>query len=145
MDCVHYKKGFKYQITTDYVVSIPIKPIEDCVSSLGYVTLTTDGLLTIKKGYAWDGPSGPTFNTADFMRGSLVHDALYQLMRERGLRNIGARHRKAADALLRMMCIEDGMSEIRAWWIWKGLRYGGRPAADPSNVKKIIKAPKKCR
>jgi hypothetical protein len=34
------------------------------------------------KGYAWNGPSGPTLDTRNFMRGSLVHDALYQLMRE---------------------------------------------------------------
>lgn len=60
----------------------------------------------IRKGYAWDGPSGPTFDTANFMRG-------------------------AADNLLRAMCIEDGMSALRACWVWKGVRWGGKGAAGP--------------
>ena len=47
--------------------------------------LNTKGHLIIKRSYAWDGPSGPTIDTKNFMRGSLVHDALYQLMRHEHL------------------------------------------------------------
>jgi hypothetical protein len=61
------------------------------------------------------------------MRGSLVHDALYQLMRE-GLLD-PEQWREPADSLLRAICREDGMSAIRAWWVYKGVRLGGSSAA----------------
>ena len=38
--------------------------------------------LYISKGYSWDGPSGPAIDTPDWIKASLVHDALYQLIRE---------------------------------------------------------------
>ena len=85
MECIAYKKGYKYQLTEAYTVDILIHPDADIHSNSGYIDLTAEGTLTIKKGYAWDGPSGPTVDTRNFMRGSLVHDALYQLMREGAL------------------------------------------------------------
>ena len=94
----------------------------------------------MKKGYAWDGPSGPTIDTRNFMRGSLVHDALYQLMREEHLDK--ETYRKPADQLLRDMCREDGMWSIRAWWVYLAVRWWADPAADPANKKPIIKAPR---
>ena len=123
-----------------YEVKIPIRPEEDLSSPSGFITLTKEGLLTIAKGYAWDGPSGPTIDTLNFMHGSLVHDALYQLMREGKLDS--SSDRKLADRLLQAMCKQDGMSSIRAWWVYKGLRLGGGPAASSSNKKPVIKAPK---
>jgi len=68
------------------------------------------------KGYAPDGPSGPTLDTANFMRGSLVHDTLYQLMRE-GLLNHNL-PREAADRILQSLYREDGMLALRAWWVY---------------------------
>jgi len=73
------------------------------------------------------------------MRGSLVHDALYQLMREDLLDNDTTR--EPADRLLQSMCREDGMSAIRAWWVYHGLRIGGNPAANPDNQRPVTKAP----
>lgn len=70
------------------------------------------------------------------MRGSLVHDALYQLMREGILDH--KKDREAADELLREICKEDGMSSIRAWWVYQGVRKGGEPSVDPKNKKPII-------
>ena len=138
MEYISYKKGYKYQLNEDYSTDIPVKPDSDINSD--YIVLSSEGGLTIKKGYAWDGPSGPTIDTLNFMRGSLVHDALYQLMREGGLDN--GDYRESADRLLQQMCREDGMSSIRAWWVYKGLRFGGGPAADPANKKPVVKAPK---
>lgn len=144
MECISYKKGYKYQLVEQYEVTITIRPEEDVSSPSGYITLTKDGLLTLSKGYAWDGPSGPTIDTRDFMRGSLVHDALYQLMRESLLDN--DIYRDPADRLLQSMCKEDGMCHLRAWWVlYKGLRIGGDPAAEPDNRRPITKAPKLCK
>ena len=83
MECISYKKGYKYQLVEAYTVKISIRPKKSVASPSEFIVLTADGLLTINKGYAWDGPSGPALDTCNFMRGSLVHDALYQLMREK--------------------------------------------------------------
>ena len=140
MECTSYKKGYKYQLVEEYSTDIPITPDNDIESD--YITLTSAGKITIKKGYAWDGPSGPTVDTLNFMRGSLVHDALYQLMREEALDNNNSRD--AADKLLQQMCREDGMNPVRAWWVYQGVRFGGDPASDPANKKPILRSPKSC-
>ncbi len=140
MECIKYKKGYKYQLVEPFSVGIPIKPNANISSPSDFIVLTVEGQLTIKKGYAWDGPSGPTIDTLNFMRGSLVHDALYQLMREELLDKEACRG--LADSLLQTMCKEDGMSSIRAWWVYQGLRIGGDPASDPDNKKPVTAAPK---
>lgn len=140
MECIAYKAGYKYQLKEEYVVEIPIKP--DVSIDTEYLALTVDGMLTVKKGYAWDGPSGPTIDTLDFMRGSLVHDALYQLMRERHLDH--DKCRETADRLLQTICKEDGMNSLRAWWVYQGVRLGGDPSADPASDKPIIRAGRGC-
>ena len=91
------------------------------------------------KGYAWDCPSGPTLDTRNFMRGSLVHDALYQLMRESLLDH--TIHREPADRILQSLCREDGMTALRAWWVYQGVRLFGNPASDPAQQRPVLWAP----
>jgi hypothetical protein len=121
---IKYREGYKYQLAEPYVIDIAIKP--DAHVSNDFLILSPEGVLIINKGYAWDGPSGPTIDTDNFMRGSLVHDALYQLMRE-GLIDLG--WRETADRELQRICKEDGMSSIRAWWVYRGVRFGGESSA----------------
>jgi len=59
----------------------------------------------------------------------ITHDALYQLLRE-GL--IGQRHKEAADRLLQRICIEDGMSHFRAWYVYQGVRIFGGGSSRPT-------------
>lgn len=126
--CFRNLRHYKYQLVEAYEHPTEIRP-ESVVRTVGdFVVLTTDGRLQTKKGYAWDGPSGPTIDTKNFMRGSLVHDALYQLMRE-GL--LSQEHRETADRLLREICLEDGMSRIRAWWVYRAVRSFAAAAAAP--------------
>ena len=96
-----------------------------------FVRIERSGTLHISTDYAWDGPSGPTIDTENFMRGSLAHDALYQLMRERVLDH--RKNRKRADRLLRTNVREDGMSWFRAQWVYRGVRLFGGAAARPSD------------
>ena len=96
------------------------------------------GKLIVKCGYAWDGPSGPTIDTKNFMRGSLAHDALYQLMREDLL---GIQWRVPSDRYLQELCKEDGMSSFRAWYVYKGLQVADGDAALPENAKELFEAP----
>ena len=134
---IKYKDRYKYVLWEDYRVMIPIYPPATLITD--FITLTTEGELTISKWYAWDGPSGPTIDTKNFMRGSIVHDALYQLMREMLLNS--EEHRDVADKILMTICLEDGMSWIRAWWVYWGVRLGGGPYADPAFDHPVITAP----
>lgn len=139
MSCIRYADGYKYQLRATYAVQLPFRPPAPIVTD--FIVFDADGLLTIIKGYAWDGPSDPAFDTPNFMRGSLVHDALYQLMRER---HLDATYRGPADDILRTICLEDGMWRIRAWWVHLGVRIGGGPAADPALVSPDKFAPAGC-
>ncbi len=140
MKCIAYKDGYKYQLKEAYGVEIEIKPSSPIETD--YIGLDTEGKLTIAKGYAWDGPSGPTIDTLNFMRGSLVHDALYQLMREGHLDHDV--YRETADRILQRICKEDGMCSLRAWWVYQGVRLFADPAADPASKRPVIRAPKGC-
>jgi hypothetical protein len=139
MKCIQYAEGYKYQLRRTYVDTIGIKPAHDIRTA--YIDLTVDGVLTIRGGYAWDGPSGPTIDTDTFMRGSLVHDALYQLMREG---HLDMDQRQPADQILRDICQADGMWMPRRWWVYHGLRFGGGPAADPAALSPDRLAPAGC-
>lgn len=140
MECISYKAGYKYQLKSEYVGTIGIRPGVPIHTE--YISLSQSGEIRLKNGYAWDGPSGPTIDTLNFMRGSLIHDALYQLMRERHLDK--NRYREPADRLLQSMCREDGMSALRAWVVYLGVRFAGDPFADPASDKPVIRAPKSC-
>ena len=140
MKCIQYKAGYKYQLDDSYSVQIPIKPPADIITE--YITLKIQGILSLKDGYAWDGPSGPTIDTLTFMRGSLIHDALYQLMREGQLD--GKVHRENADRILHDICVEDGMSSFRAWYVYHAVRLFAREDADPARGHPLTLAPKGC-
>lgn len=140
MKCISYTDGYKYQLDADYSVLVEIKPGTPIVTE--YIQLDADGVLSIKEGYAWDGPSGPTIDTSNFMRGSLIHDALYQLMREGKLDH--NTWREAADRELQRACKEDGMSPFRSWYVYHGVRLFGDPSADPAHRRLPIKAPEGC-
>ena len=96
------------------------------------------GLLTISEGYAWDGPSGPAIDTRTWMRASLVHDALYQLMRED---HLPRELRKLVDDLMRAHLLEDGMSRFRAWYSYRAVRFFGGPAAERAPTAGTFTAP----
>lgn len=132
---IQYKDGYKYVLDKDYTVQIPIHPKKNVITQ--FVSLSTTGRLVIRKGYAWDGASGcPDYKS--IMRGSLVHDVLYQLMRNGKLdRN----QRKPADKLLREMCKEDGMNRWMAKVVYLAVQKYGNPYTKYENRKKVLTAP----
>lgn len=131
---ISYTAGYKYQLKKDYQVEIDLYDHE--VDSK-FFTLYSTGLLVIRQGYAWDGPSGPTFDTKNFMRGSLVHDVGYQMMAEGLIRQSTRSH---WDRLLYKICREDGMTRMRAWWVYKAVKeFGDGYGQSP---KKVHVAPK---
>lgn len=117
--------GYKYELVRHFGVQTEIRPERQaCIP--GWVSLTASGWLAIGERYAWDGPSGPTVDTRDFLRGSLVHDALYQLIRSGEL---DPKYRKDADQELDRICREDGMPFWRRWYVFRGVRWFAGPAA----------------
>jgi hypothetical protein len=127
--CYRKLKRYKDQLEEPYKVEIGIKGY--AIDTL-YLKLDADGKLEVGEGYAWDGPSGPTIDTLNFMRGSLVHDALYQLIR---IEEIPPRYREYADLLLKKMCLEDGMSKFRAEYVYQAVRLFGGASAKPGSEK----------
>lgn len=133
---IKYCKGYKYQLREDFSVYTPIMPEHDIVVPL--VSLTTTGLLTIQKYFAWDGCSGPTWDDRTNMRACLIHDALYYLMR------IGAlpvTWRPAVDLLLADVMTQDGALLIRASYYELAVRLCAEDNAMPCNARKVLVAP----
>jgi hypothetical protein len=136
-DHIKYReRDYKYQLVEDYAVDTCLVGFE-VIQEL--FQLSKGGRLTIHAGYAWDGASGPTFDTADSMRGSLVHDVLYQMMRE-GF--IPVTCKDLADWIFYQILIEDGMSESRAGiWHMAVSRYAESSCRPDSGNKEIKVAP----
>jgi len=132
---ITYTEGYTYRLERAHVCYTGITDYNAQVE--GWLRLSPDGELWIRDGYSWDGPSGPTVDTASFMRGSLVHDALYQLMREG---HLPLSLRAAADDLLQVHCREDGMSWLRAWYVRKAVGWFGKSSAEPQR-RKLLTAP----
>ncbi len=135
---IRYRGDYKYQLASEYRIKINIHPANAIITD--FVDLRVDGELIVKNGYAWDGPSGPVLDTKENLRASLVHDALYQLMRLEKLKS--RTHRKTADKIFRNICKKDGVPSITANVYYKALRRFGKPATSPENKKKIRRAPR---
>ncbi len=134
-----YREGYKYQLNQAYQVQLDhIRPPDvDIVAPL--ITLTKDGLLTIKYGYAWDGASGPTRDTKDTMRASLVHDALYQLCRM-GLLS-AEMWRGEIDDVFKRILETDGMGRVRRWVWHRAVRRFASKGASRAGSRPVQVAP----
>lgn len=111
--------NYKYMLLEDTVIAVLT---EGYFIEHEYITLLSNGFMILKKGYAWDGPSGPTIDTKTFMQGALIHDAFYQLIR---LGLLPKSFRKIADNELYVRCLCDGMNRFRAWYVHKFVRLFG--------------------
>lgn len=132
---IQYRKGYKYQLGEDY--KLFVKWLLDREVEGRFISVVNDGDLVIHKGYAWDGASGPVPDTRWNMRASLVHDALYQLIRNK---HLPVTVRNDADLLFRQICIEDGVPRPIAWTYYQALkRFGKRAATKP---REVLRAPR---
>jgi len=107
-------KGYKYVLEEEERHEVEIyENVHNDFISLDH------GSLIIRPGYYWDGASGPTIDDKTNHLAALVHDALYQLMRE-GL--VDRSHRKYIDQLFKQICLDNGMSRFRAWYYYRAVR-----------------------
>ena len=101
---IHYKnlpwrwrRKYKYALIEDVTVFVGI--LGQAIDT-AWFTLSIDGFLTIKAGYAWDGCTG-MIDTNSNMEAGLVHDCLYQMLREALIPNY-----KTIAILDRSKCLE---------------------------------------
>lgn len=136
MNTLYYSKGYKYQVEKPFTQQTPIigVEIEDY-----YFKLEPSGLLTVKRGYAWDGASGPTWDTPSSMAASLVHDVFCQL--ERDCRLDYATWHEKINEFFGDMCKEAGMWAARAsvWQAAVNFADAGDPAQGPD--REVLVAP----
>ena len=99
-----------------------------CFYSNGFYCLSEEYVVALK-GYAWDGASSWfARNTQDTMRATLIHDALYQSMREGVIKSIEPA-RKWADSEFNEIMKADGMHP-RCRTIWHlAVRFCGKKHA----------------
>lgn len=127
-DHIRYRAGYKYQLVNDYRVQTDIRPDYNIMTE--FIELDCSGVMLIRHGYAWDGPSNPIYCLIPFfilkhliktfMRGSLVHDVTAQLIRDGYL---GEEWVTPSNRELKKICIEDGMTRIRAQAVFIGVEY----------------------
>ena len=146
---IKYKSGFRHQLHEDAYTDTDIR-VETAIITT-YIELYPGGRLWCRKGYAWDGPSGPCRWIADrlpkwlkkkylktILPGSLFHDGLCQLMR---MELLHGKWLHQANLEFRRVNIESKMSKPRVWWTFKAVDKCGSFAADPKNLKLVLTAP----
>lgn len=130
-----YREGFKYQLAEVERFQTRITGHD---IKTKFVSLGPGGMLTIKAGFAWDGPSGPTLDSKNSMRAALAHDAIYYLIRNE---HLAEDMRGIADNVFDRILKEDGMwAPRRNLWVWAVKRLAAA-AADPDNRKEVFEAP----
>lgn len=99
---------YKFKVEENFSIELPIK-----IADFEHMYASSkNGILEIKKGYAWDGASGPIINTRDTLVASLVHDVLYQAMRLNLIKPNSA-NRKIADKNFFEILKMNGVNSVR--------------------------------
>jgi hypothetical protein len=127
MNRVAYQTGYDYKLVEDYGTRVVVRPPASISTRL--IDLSKDGELLIRAGYSWDGATGMP-DSPDVIRGSLVHDACYQLMREGALDP--ERDKAAVDQQLYSHCVEDGMNPGLARLVFEAVsKFGAAKLRTP--------------
>ena len=108
------KYKYKFKVEENFSIELPFK-IPDFEHP--YASLK-DGILSVKRSYAWAGASGPVINTRDTLVASLVHDVLYQAMRL-NLIKPSKENRKIADKNFFEILKMNGVNSFRSkvWYL----------------------------
>jgi len=132
---VYTKRKYKYVLEENH--SFKTRIIGYTIVT-GFGELHADGTGIIFARYGWDGCSGPTWDDKTNMRGGLIHDFFYQLMR---LGLLPQSCRCIVDKELQEHCREDGMGKFRAWYYFEGVDHFAKYAAKYGSEPKPETAP----
>ena len=134
------KSGKKYSLAKSFIVTLPSGKSSEKTKEAtlhtptGYIVLSAcrgGYKLVVPLGWEWDGPSGPTLDTPNNLLPSLVHDALYALMRA-SLLDLSTR--SWADRVFYQLLRQEGVGWFRANYYWLGVSLGAEWAARPSTT-----------
>ena len=112
-----------YELQEDYEVPYCSHIYNYNLNVYPLMSINNAGWIVIKKGFRWDGPSGPAINTVNTMAASMVHDCLYRMMRKNFIR---PKHKAKADKLYRRMLKGAGVGWFRRWYQWAAVSAFGR-------------------
>lgn len=117
-----YKSGYRYKLDEAYIHQLPFTVFDARRIPGGWIELVEDRL-AIASGYAWDGAStGLPWTPKKWIRPSLVHDAIYQLIREGKLM---MERRADADMVFYQMLRENQVNIFMALPAYLGVRIFG--------------------
>ena len=130
---MQYKSGFNHQLYEDESFRVPFYAVIDTQ----FIKLDSFGLMTLKKGFAWNG--------ADFiidrktnLTASAFHDALYRLMRKKLLNH---KDWRLADGVFAELLERAGAWKVTIKLDMIGLKIANGSAANPENKDKVYTAP----
>lgn len=136
MKKIRFLKDIKYLLAETVSFQTDFRPEKNL--HWRWIDMSISGMLTIKAGYGWDGPSGPVIDRPSNMRASCCHDALYQMMRQGMLPHSDW---PKADQEFAKLLKEDGAWPMTIWVDMRGLAIAGGSAANPKNARKCYSAP----
>ena len=119
-------RAYKFQVYETEVTKTPIIPEKEIYHE--FFMLLMDGTLTVKKGYAWDGASGPVIQTKALLKASLAHDVFFQCMRV-GL--LPKSYFEVVNKFLQIQCIQFGMNKLFAWGVYQAVQTCGKKYIEP--------------
>lgn len=115
-----YKSGYRYKLDEAYLHELPFDVFDASIN--GWVVIV-DHRLAVANGYAWDGAStGLPWTPKKWLRPSLVHDALYQLIREGKL---PMERRADADMVFYQLLRENQVNVLLAFPAYLAVRLFG--------------------
>lgn len=124
-----YADGYKYQMRENAVADSRIRPGK--LINHEYFAISVDGVILVRRGYAWDGASGPAIDDPGTLLPSVFHDAGYQAIQLKLLEEFW---REALDQMYESLCIECGVNPARARAHYLALRgFGGYYNALPES------------
>lgn len=148
---IKYTSGYKYILEDDVWFFTNIYLTDDFHTNK--IIHYKKGWMLIMKGFGWDGPSGITHDDKYNMRGALIHDAGYYLLRH----NFNTIYRGRFDTFLKRVMKEDAdyllrnkkftmlrklfFNRIRPAYYKFAVKMFGKSSADPENKRKILIAP----
>jgi len=115
----HKLNRYKYQTDSDEIFSSKVK---DFPFEHELFDLYSDGTFWVRKGYCWDGLSGPTWDTKSSMLPSLFHDAGYQAIR---MRLLPITTKSEIDLRFYKLMLESGMNKFRAKYCYQAVKTFG--------------------
>ena len=139
---LYFTSGYKHKVEKDLTIYLPWLRTYDI--NLDHIRLTPNGFLTAKRGWGWDGASGPTWDTQSSHRGSCFHDVMCYLMRKSYI-DIG--YKDHADQMAYQLWTMDSKKGWRwllipRYKLWKfALNTVGKTGSRPKDMREIRKAP----